>query len=191
MKNSLVMATLIVSVGIFILPAHAAPQPTSGLYNVKGLIASKCSLGASSGPITVTTNVDKNGKLDPSLNGRTFVITGVLCTTPSTIALKASALRINSPRAGLPNGQSQTANFTATATGWASVAATVTTAQTNPLGSPAVFTGASQAQNAAKVGTVTVSVNNFTPVVRSNGNGSKLIEGPYSGTVTISLTPSS
>jgi hypothetical protein len=115
----------------------------------------------------------------------------VVCDAPSLIALKATALRITVPKSSLPSGQSQTANFTATATGWSSSTASVTTAQTNPLGSTALYTGASQAQNAAKVGTITVTVNNFTTVVGPNGNGWKLIDGAYAATITVSLTPSS
>jgi hypothetical protein len=112
-----------------------------------------------------------------------------MCSGPSSIKVSAKALRRNPPNASVPNGQSQTANFTATASGWSNTAATVTTAETLPTGTTTTYTGAPQTQNSAKTGNIIVTVNNFTSVVGSNGNGSKLVDGPYSATITVSLSP--
>ena len=169
-------------------PVHAAPPAN---FQVNGSVASHCSMGSSPGPLTVNTTVPANGKLDSSLNGKTFALNGLFCDAPSTIKVSATALRRNPPKTSIPNGQSQAANFTATATGWAATAATVTTAETSPLGSGTSFNGTPRSQGSAKSGNVTVTVNNFATVVGSNGNGQKLIDGAYSATITVSLTPGS
>jgi len=171
-------------------PVQAAPVQRGGVYAVTGKVAAACSLGSNTAPVILSTTVDKNGKLDPSLAGKTFRLADVMCDAPSRIALKATALRIVTPRSSVPNGLSQTANFTATATGWSPVTASVTTAQKDPLGSAAVFTGTGQAQNVAKSAPIVISVNNFTAVTGANGAGWKLIDGDYTATITVSLTPS-
>jgi hypothetical protein len=169
-------------------PAHAAPPAN---FAVNGNVQSHCSLGTSPGPLTVSTTVPASGKLDPALNGRTFNLSGLFCDAPSNIKVSATTLRRNPPKASVPNGQSQAANFTATATGWASTPATVTTTEVSPLGSATVFNGTPRSQSSAKSGSVTVTVNNFTTVVGPNGNGQKLVDGAYSSTITVSLTPGS
>lgn len=168
--------------------AHAAPPAN---FAVNGNVQSHCSLGSSPGPLTVSTTVPSNGKLDPTLNGRTFTLNGLFCDAPSTIKVSATELGRNPPKPSVPNGQSQAANFTATATGWSSTPATVTTAETSPVGSLTVFNGTPRSQSSAKTGNVTVTVNNFTTVAGPNGNGQKLVDGAYSATITVSLTPGS
>jgi len=167
--------------------AHAAPRT----FSVKGNVPTRCSLGSSLGPLTISTTVSANGKLDPSLNGRTFTLSGLYCDAPSSIKVSATALRRDPPKTSVASGQSQSANFTVTATGWSSTAATVTTTETSPLGSTQVFSGTPRNQSIAKSGSLNVTVNNFTTVVGVNGLGQKLVDGPYSATITISLTPGS
>lgn len=171
-----------------ISPAHAA-SPTT--FTVNGHVNSSCSLGSSTGSLLISTTVPANGKLDPSLNGRTFNLTGLFCDAPSTIRLSASALRRNPAVSKVPNGQSEAVNYTATATGWTSTPATVTTAETSPFGSTTIYTGAPLTQGAAKIGGLTVTLSNFTVVVGDKGNGKHLIDGNYSATITVSLTPGS
>jgi len=167
---------------------HAAPPST---FPVTGRVASSCSLGPSAGSLLISTTVPSNGKLDPSLNGKTFNLNGLFCDAPSTIRLSATELRRSPPVDKVPNGQSEAANFTATATGWSSTPATVTTTETSQFGSTTVFVGTPRSQPSAKIGNLTVTVNNFTTVVGPNGLGQKLIDGPYSATITVSLTPGS
>lgn len=168
-------------------PAHAAPKT----FAVTGHVNSSCSLGSSNGSILIKTTVPANGKLDTSLNGTTFNLPGLFCDASSSINVSATELRLNPPVAKVPNGQSEAANFTATAAGWSSSAATVTTAETSPNGSTTIFAGIPRVQSSAKSGNLTVTVNNFTTVVGPNGNGLKLIDGSYSATITVSLTPGS
>ena len=167
---------------------HAAPPSN---FPISGHVASTCSLGSSTGSLIISTTVPSNGKLDASLNGRTFNLTGLFCDAPSTIKLSATELRRSPPVNKVPNGQSEAANYSATATGWSSTPATVTTTETSPFGSTTVFVGTPRSQPSAKIGNLTVTVNNFTTVVGPNGLGQKLIDGPYSATITVSLTPGS
>ena len=183
-KITIGMVVAVACAGI-LSPAHAAPFP------LNGTVAPHCSLGASSGPLTINTTVPADGKLDPALNGRTFSLTGVFCDAPSTIHLSATALRRSPPKTSVLNGQSQAANYTATATGWTTTAASVMTSETSPLGSTTVFTGSPRSQNTAKAGSITLTVTNFTTVVGDKGLGQKLVDGAYSATITISLTPGS
>lgn len=170
-------------------PAHAAPTPKT--FTVSGHVISRCSLGTSTGSLLISTTVPSNGKLDTALNGKTFNLTGLFCDAPSTIKLSATELRRSPPVDRVPNGQSEAANYTATATGWSATPATVTTTEASQFGSATVFTGTARSQPTAKIGNLTVTVNNFTTVVGPNGNGQKLIDGPYSATITVSLTPGS
>lgn len=172
-------------------PAHAVP-PSPKTFTVTGNVPSACSLGATpGGALTVSTTVDNNGKLDAALNGKSFTLNGLYCSAPSSITVRSTTLRRSPPQASVPTGQSQTANFTATATGWSTTAASVTTTETSPLGSTTVFSGTPRSQSSAKAGNITVTVNNFTTVVGPNGNGQKLVNGSYSATITVSLTPGS
>jgi Flp pilus assembly protein TadG len=84
-------------------------------------------------------------------------------------------------------------NFTARASGWTTTDATVTTAEANPLGTGATYTGTPQLQNAARVSAITVRVGDFaTPGSKGNSaNNPKPVDGAYSATITVTLTPSS
>lgn len=171
------------------LPAHAA-SPAN--FAVTGNIQSHCSLGNASGPLVLNTIVPSDGKLDPTLEGRTFPITGIFCDAPSTLRVSATALRLKTPRSSLSSSQSQTINFTATAAGWTPSAASVTTGETNPLGTTNFYTGAAKTQGAAKNGSITVSVTGFA-VVGAKGNSSnsaKPVDGAYSATIVVTLAPS-
>ena len=176
------------------VPAHAAPPSSTGSYPVSGRINSTCSSGVSNGTIIITTTVPADGKLDPSLNGRTFTVSGAMCDSASLIQLNATALRRVPPVTKVPNGQSETTNFMATATGWSSSPATVITRESDPRGSNTVYQGTPQVLNSPKVGTITVSLSGFGDpnfVVGSKGLGFKLIDGNYSATITVILSPSS
>jgi hypothetical protein len=186
MRNSII-ALVLIPVCAGLASAHAAPQRST--YAVTGQVSSSCALGADVEPLTVSTTVGANGKLDTSLNNKSWTISNVMCSGPSSIKVSAKALRRNQPNASVPKGQSQTANFTATASGWSLTPASITTGETLPIGTGATYTSPAQTQNSAKAGNITVTVNNFTSVVGSNGNGSKLVDGPYSATITVSLSP--
>jgi hypothetical protein len=170
------------------LPAQAAPSNAN--FPVTGKIIGSCTIPAT-GPITFSTVVPANGKLDPALANLTWTITGLSCNSGSRISVSARALRINTPRSSLNPSQSQTINFTATATGWTTTAAVVTTNETNPLGTTSVYTGAVVNQSAPKAATVSIKVSNFAVVGTSGSSSSsaKPIDGTYSATIILNLAP--
>ena len=185
--------------GLFVLacagaiPAQAASQKAE--YKLNARIEAICTIGAQVAPMTLTTTVDKNGKLDPALVNRSFVVEGMLCSGPSQITVSATSLRLTLPRNELPTGQSQTVNFITSATGWTSNPATVTTRDTHPLGSLEVYAGVPQVQYNAKSGGITIHVSSFAVVTEKAANGhgapAKPVDGNYVATITISLTPKS
>lgn len=174
-------------------PAQAASRNAE--YKVNAKVDAICSVGTQVAPMTLTTTVDKNGKLDPALVNRSFVVDGMLCSGPSQITVSATSLRLTLPRNDLPTGQSQTVNFITSATGWTSNPATVTTRDTSPLGSLEVYAGVPQIQYDAKSGGITIHVSGFAVVAEKTANGrsapAKPVDGNYVATITISLTPKS
>jgi len=189
MPRKIFIAVLPVLVWAGVTPAHAGPSPVA--YRVTGQVRPSCSLG-SNPPLRLSTTVGKDGKLNTSqLQGTTLTLPNAVCSAPSSIVVRATSLRLNTPQANLPNGQSQTVNFTATAIGWSTSPAIVATGDTTPLGTLTAYTGTAQTQNSAKQANITIGFNNFAVVTGSNGNGQKLLDGAYSATIIISLTPSS
>ncbi|MFM6932028.1 MAG: hypothetical protein ACKOUT_07275 [Novosphingobium sp.] len=172
---------------------HAQAAPGQADYQTKARVEAHCSVSMQIPPMTLMTTVDRNGKIDPALVNTSFTIDGMMCTAPSQILVSATSLRLTRPRLVLPNGQSQTINFIAKATGWTANPATVTTRDTNPMGSLEVFTGVPQVQYNAKAGGITIHVENFSVATEkaSNGNGApaKPVDGSYAATIIISLTP--
>jgi hypothetical protein len=145
-------------------------------------------------PLTFSTTVPANGKLDPNLSNLNWTITGVACNSGSRISIAARSLRLNTPQTSLNPSQSQAINFTATASGWAASAATVTTGDTNPIGTANYYSGVAKTQLAPKTGGITVSVSGFEVVAtKGNGNSSnsaKPLGGAYSATIILILAPS-
>jgi hypothetical protein len=161
-------------------------------YNVKGKISSSCAIPQAA-PLTLSTTVPSNGKIDPALSNMSWTIAGWSCNAASRISLSAKPLRRNPPKTSLTPSQSQVINFTARASGWTTSEAKVTTAETNPLGTGATYTGAPQIQNAPRKGAITVRVGDFTTAGAkgNSSNNAKPVDGAYSATITLTLTPSS
>ena len=172
------------------LPAQAA-SPRQGTFTVKGKLNGSCVLPQTA-PLTLSTTVPASGKLDPALSNASWTIAGLTCNSGSQITVSARSLRLNVPRTSLAPAQSQTVNFTAKASGWASSDANVTTGETTALGSTMLYAGTPKTQNAPKTGTIIVSVSNFVVSTNkgSSANSAKLIDGAYSATIILTLTPS-
>lgn len=187
-KSGLLLAITFACAGL--VPAQAAP-PGSATYTVKGTINSGCVVPQSP-PMTLSTTVPSSGKLDPALANATWTITGLSCNSGSRISLSARSLRLNAPLTSLTPSQSQTVNFTASASGWAPSVATVTTGETTSLGSMTYYAGAAQTQNAPKTGSIIVSVSNFVVSTNkgSSANSAKPVSGAYSATIVLTLAPS-
>lgn len=172
-----------------VMPAQAAPASV-GPYPVSGKVNGSCQM-PSTAPLSFSTVVPANGKLDPALSNLRWTITGISCNTSSSISVSARSLRITNPRTSLNPSQSQAINYSATASGWASVDATVTTADATPLGTTTLYSGTARAQNTPKAGTVIVSVSNFV-VSGTKGNSlnnAKPIDGTYNATIILTLAP--
>jgi len=190
MTRNIIIAVLPLLAWVGAAPAHAGPSQTT--YRVSGRVQSSCSLGSNPAPLRLATTVGKDGKLNTTqLQGTTITLGNAMCSAPSSIVVRATSLRLSTPQTTIPNGQSQTVNFTATATGWSTTAASVTTSDAAALGTMTSYSGAARAQNSAKLANITVGFSNFSVVTGANGNGQKLIDGAYAATITISLTPSS
>ena len=168
------------------IPAQAAPATKT--VEVTGTVANMCSV-TQLAPIVLSTTVPANGKLDPTLEGRNWTIANVNCNSPTRIAVSAKALRRNVPRTSLTPSQSQTINFTASATGWSPAAATVTTGETTPLGTGATYNGTPRVQSQAKSAAITVTVSGFIAVTAQSNSAAKPVDGAYSATITIAIVP--
>jgi hypothetical protein len=175
--------------------SHAQAAPVKAEYQARAQVDAICSVASQIAPLSLTTTVDKNGKLDPGLVNTSFNLEGLICTGPSEITVSATSLRLTQPNTVLPPGQSQTVNFIATATGWTSIPATVTTRDFTRIGSMEIYAGVPQVQYFAKAGGITVHVGNFVVVTEKAGNGNgpraKPVDGNYAATITISLSPRS
>ena len=166
----------------------ALAGPSTGIDQVTGQVLSRCTLSQLA-PIVLSTTVPANGKLDPTLEGRNWTIANVNCNSPTRIAVSAKALRRNVPRTSLTPSQSQTINFTASATGWSPAAATVTTGETTPLGTGATYNGTPRVQSQAKSAAITVTVSGFIAVTAQSNSAAKPVDGAYSATITIAIVP--
>lgn len=168
-----------------VVPAQAA---TSKTVQVTGTVPNGCAVTMLN-PIILSTTVPANGKLDPTLEGRSWSVPNVACNNSTRISVTAKALRLNVPRASLTPSQTQTINFTARATGWSPTAAAVTTAETSPYGTGTAYSGTPQVQSQAKSAAVTITVSGFVPVTTQYNSAAKPVDGAYSATITISIVP--
>lgn len=188
MVRASLAALIMVTACVGFAPAHAAQPTPSGTYDVRGSVQSRCSTGTSGGITSLETTVERSGRLPSNLDNRSFVLLGLMCSSASQIRVSATPLRRSPAFITISPGQSQTVNYTATASGWSPTAASVTTAMVSAIGADTVYVGAPQTLTTARAGSITVTVNNFS-IVKGNGNSSKLIDGHYSATITVSLTP--
>jgi len=187
----LILCAPAVAMVLGIVPVAAAPRQAN--FAVTATVATVCSLGGQTAPLSFSTIVHSSGKLDPNLNNLSWTLTGLYCDSASKIMLRATALRLQPPRTSLTSSQSQAINFTATATGWSAIPATVTTAETTALGSGVSYTGVPQSQTGARSGPITIKVGNFVTSIdkRQSANSAKPIDGSYSATISVILSPGS
>jgi|SRR3954469_19286176 hypothetical protein len=160
--------------------AQRGPVPISG--NVPALCTSGTnSSGSGNFDLGVLTNTG-TGLLRNDLVAPPKILTGAFCSARSNITVSATPLLSVNNTASPGNGFSRTVNFTATATGWTTTAATFTTgAASNPA--------ATQLRPTPFLGDITVSINGFST---GGGNGLRLVADPaYLGSVTVTLAVAS
>jgi len=188
-RGSFSFALFVTCAGI--MPAQAAPV-RQATYAVKGKVVGSCEMPQAA-PLTLSTVVSNSGKIDPALSNMSWTLAGWSCNAASRITLSARALRLSPPLTKLTPSQAQAINFTARASGWTTADATVTTAETDPLGTGASYTGTAQVQNAPRKASIVVRVSDFVTAGTKGGssNNAKPVDGTYSATITVTLTPSS
>jgi hypothetical protein len=167
-----------------IVPAQAAP--VSSTFTLNGTVAGKCSLqNVTMSPSVSVTNNNNNISVN---SPNTWSLTAG-CSGPSTLAVTAKSLRITTPKTSMNNNEAQTINYTATAAGWTTTAATVTTADSAHGSATYSITGQSQSRTTPGSATINVSFGTFS--IPQNGSQTKLNQGTYSATITLSLSPAS
>lgn len=152
-------------------------------FSVTGNVPAICSGGTlSSGNSTFALGVlidTTTGLLRTDLAAPNKVLTGSFCSTRSTISIAATPLAAQNFTATPPSGFSRSVNYTATASGWTTTAASFNTGSaTNPA--------AVQSRDSAFNGDITVGISTFSTV-----GGTTLrpvADTSYLGTVTVTLT---
>ncbi|MFL6862426.1 MAG: hypothetical protein ACJ8DZ_05445 [Allosphingosinicella sp.] len=162
--------------------AQAADHATSGPFPVTGNVPALCAggtLNQDDGVFAVGTLIDTStGFLLPNLSAPDKVLHGAFCSSRSTITVDATPMTARNATGVPAAGFSRTVNFTATASGWTSVAATfVTGAATHP--------GAVQTRATGFTGDIVVGIGAFET---GGGNTLRLVADPrYEGSVTVTL----
>lgn len=154
--------------------AAVTPVAVTGTVNVTGSVADRCQFTLASANITLNELTQNDGTLDPAIvNAGTADLTAWCNGTAATIAVQANPL-INTAYAGpaVP-GFTNRVDFTGAAT-----ANAVTVSDSS--------VGAASASAPSGVGIFTGNVH---VVLSSSSASGKLIAGPYSGSVVVTLTP--
>lgn len=169
-------------------PALAQTNPSTS-FPVNGSVATRCALGTT--PITPTVTVNGNGGTgmlpDIVANSPSSWSIPASCSGPSSLSVTARSLRLNTATATVANQRSQTINYTATASGWTSTAATVLTADTAAGSATYSITGTARSRANAGSGNISVTFGGYS--IPSNGTNTKLLNGTYSSVITLTLSP--
>lgn len=185
------MRTLSLSLGALLIAGGAMPAAaqsttaTTGPLPVTGNVPALCSIGTnSSGSGSFDLGVLINtstGLLRTDLSAPPKILTGAFCSARSNITVSATPL-VSVNNLNATPGFSRTVNFTATAAGWTTTAATFATgAAANP--------GATQLRPTAFSGDITVSIGSFST---GGGDALRLVADPsYLGAVTVTLAVAS
>lgn len=168
-----------------------ADTPNSTTVTVTGSVTAACTLapvGSGAGTFTVGGGnlIDTTtGLLATGLHtDGPQTITGSWCNTPSAISLTANpmvqTLFVGAP----PSGWTKSVNYTATSTGWGPALPVTTTGDVSG-GSPSNNI-ASQVVATPTAATISIDLTNFvTP-----GSNNRLVAGTYTGSVVVTLAPS-
>jgi hypothetical protein len=165
-------------------PASAA---TSKTVTVSGNVATACTFNGSGNTATLnfSVTVAANGNTPNAPAAQT--ITNVFCNKAATLTVASKSLRLNPPQGSLNANQTQTINFTTTATGTGVSSANVTTAETTRLGSTTQYTGTGVTQSPIRSATTITVTPSALTAVTAGGNNPKLIQGTYTATVVVTL----
>ncbi len=179
--------TVLLAVALAGIPASAMAQSGTGTVGIDGRVAPVCILGDPSsalvdlGVLAATTG-PRIGKV-AVLPSRTVNLPASFCNfAGSVVSVRANALLAADASSPQP-GFARAVNYTATAAGWASGNATVTTAALGN-GASASATGTGATQPLPKIADIGVTLSSFTVP-----GDLILVAGNYSGVVTVTLGP--
>jgi hypothetical protein len=182
MTRSLILAAGAIA-ALSVGSAAAQSATDTKQFTVTGNVPALCSGGTIAGGnstfnlgvlIDVTT-----GLLRTDLAAPNKTLTGAFCSGQSTITVSATPLTAQNFTATPPAGFSRAVNYTATASGWTTTAASFATGSaTNPA--------SVQSRGTAFSGDITVGIGTFGT---SGGNTLRLVaDTNYVGAVTVTLT---
>lgn len=164
--------------------AQVAPsgEPVVTNFPVTGFVSRVCALGAitgGDGTYALGSLIDPGtGLLSGTLTAPAKTLTGSFCNAPSTVAVSATPLTATGFVAPAPAGFSGIVDYTATASGWTTTAASFTSgAAANP--------GQTQNASAANASTISVSIGTFA--TRGGAGLRPLASTAYAGQVTLTL----
>ena len=184
MKQHIILAGLASAALVALAaPAQAATETDSKQFGVQGNVPPLCVGGTvSAGTDTFDLGVLINttsGLLRTDLSAPNKVLAGSFCSARSTIAVAATPIVAQTFTAAAPTGFSRSVDYTATASGWTTTAASCATGSaSNPA--------ATQTRDTAFSGPITVGIGAFAT---TGGNTLRLVaDTQYRGTVTITLT---
>jgi hypothetical protein len=186
--NKLLIIASAAAATAFALPAMATPVTgdVTGQMNVSGQVTAKCAnLGSATVDLDVGELADANGSVVSDFAQNKHAEFTVTCTGAAP-QVTVAATPLTGP-ASPPSGYTNLVQYKATATvadaNGGSVAPYVLTDGSNPLNSNVAVLAAAIATG---TGNVKVDLSNPTAVP-----GSRLIAGNYTGTVTVTVAPTS
>jgi hypothetical protein len=187
MKRLATLSAFVGALGAASSALAAGSTATVGPMNVTGNVPALCTGGTVGNDTTVFaigTLIDTGtGLLLPNLSAPDKTVNGSFCNTRSTITVSATRMAAQSFTGTPPTNFSRQVDFTATASGWTTTAAVFSTV------AGAGNAGASQTQNNAFTGPITIGVSNFAT---TGGPSLRLVSDlNYVGTVTVVLTVAS
>lgn len=173
--------------GSLLAGIHAGPcvASDSATITVKGMVGSACHLGdLSSAQIDVGQLSNNTDGTLASISGTPgTTITGSWCNTGSKITVVATPLVAQGFAGTPPSGFTKAVNYTASASGWGSAAASDTTLG-NTSGAESASHSGSQALSDPEANTIAVSLSSFS----TPGSGDRLVaDSDYEGTITVTL----
>lgn len=157
----------------------------SATVTVTGTVGSACHFGdLSSAQIDVGQLSNNTDGTLASISGTPdTTITGSWCNTGSKITIVASPLVAQGYAGAPPSGFTKAVNYTASASGWGSTAASDTTLG-NASGAESASHSGSQTMSDPEANTIAVSLSSFS----TPGSGDRLVaDSDYEGTITVTL----
>jgi hypothetical protein len=187
MKRLTTLAAFAAALGAASSALAAGSTAQVGPMTVTGNVPALCTGGTVGNDTTVFpvgTLIDTGtGLLLPNLSSPDKTVNGSFCNTRSTITVSATRMTAQAFTGTPPVNFSKSVDFTATASGWTTTAAVFNTV------AGATNSAATQTQNDAFTGPITIGVSNFAT---SGGTSLRLVSDPnYVGTVTVTLTVAS